>query len=124
MVGRDRARCHLRRPARGRRLRPPQRTRIDGLFLAGDWTDTGWPATMEGAVRSGYLASQGVLRDLDRPTRLIVPELEPEPACPLASRPTLARAPHRRQASCRSCRARPGSSQTYLIFSPERRPRL
>jgi squalene-associated FAD-dependent desaturase len=61
------------------RLRPSQRTRIDGLFLAGDWTDTGWPATMEGAVRSGYLASQGVLNDLDRPTRLIVPELEPEP---------------------------------------------
>src|SRR6202035_187660 len=33
-------------------IRPPQRTAIDGLFLAGDWTDTGWPATMEGAVRS------------------------------------------------------------------------
>jgi squalene-associated FAD-dependent desaturase len=57
--------------------RPPQRTPIDGLFLAGDWTDTGWPATMEGAVRSGYLAAQGILRDLDRPIRLVRPDLEP-----------------------------------------------
>ena len=59
------------------RLRPTQRTPVDGLFLAGDWTDTGWPATMEGAVRSGYLAAQGILRDLDRPTRLIRPGLPP-----------------------------------------------
>jgi squalene-associated FAD-dependent desaturase len=57
--------------------RPPQRTQIDGLFLAGDWTNTGWPATMEGAVRSGYLAAQEILADLDRPTRLICPELKP-----------------------------------------------
>ena len=42
-------------------LRPPQRTPVEGLFLAGDWTATGWPATMEGAVRSGYLAAEGVL---------------------------------------------------------------
>ena len=42
-------------------LRPPQRTPVDGLFLAGDWTATGWPATMEGAVRSGYLAAEGIL---------------------------------------------------------------
>ncbi len=33
-------------------IRPRQRTAVDGLFLAGDWTDTGWPATMEGAVRA------------------------------------------------------------------------
>jgi squalene-associated FAD-dependent desaturase len=56
-------------------LRPPQRTPIDGLFLAGDWTDTGWPATMEGAVRSGYLAAQEILKVLDRPARLIRPGL-------------------------------------------------
>jgi squalene-associated FAD-dependent desaturase len=56
-------------------LRPPQRTPVDGLFLAGDWTDTGWPATMEGAVRSGYLAAQEILKDLDRPTRMIRPGL-------------------------------------------------
>ncbi len=57
--------------------RPRQRTPIDGLFLAGDWTDTGWPATMEGAVRSGYLAAQDILADLDRPTRLVRPGLRP-----------------------------------------------
>ncbi|WP_165070439.1 hydroxysqualene dehydroxylase HpnE [Paludisphaera rhizosphaerae] len=59
-------------------LRPSQRTPVDGLFLAGDWTDTGWPATMEGAVRSGYLASQGILEDLDRPARLLRPDLPPD----------------------------------------------
>jgi uncharacterized protein with NAD-binding domain and iron-sulfur cluster len=59
------------------RLRPAQRTPVDGLFLAGDWTDTGWPATMEGAVRSGYLTAEGILRDLDRPSRLVRPPLEP-----------------------------------------------
>ncbi len=55
--------------------RPPQRTSIDGLFLAGDWTATGWPATMEGAVRSGYLAAEGVLADLGRPESLLQPDL-------------------------------------------------
>ncbi|HEU5118464.1 MAG TPA: hydroxysqualene dehydroxylase HpnE, partial [Isosphaeraceae bacterium] len=59
-------------------LRPSQRTSIDGLFLAGDWTHTGWPATMEGAVRSGYLAAEGVLSDLGRPEPLVRPDL-PEP---------------------------------------------
>lgn len=56
-------------------LRPPQRTAVDGLFFAGDWTDTGWPATMEGAVRSGYLAAEGVLDDLGRARRLLKPDL-------------------------------------------------
>jgi len=41
-------------------LRPGARTRYRNLFLAGDWTRTGWPATMEGAVRSGYLAAEAV----------------------------------------------------------------
>ena len=56
-------------------IRPPQRTAIEGLYLAGDWTDTGWPATMEGAVRSGYAAAEGILVDLDRPETLIRPDL-------------------------------------------------
>lgn len=56
-------------------LRPPQRTPVPGLFLAGDWTATGWPATMEGAVRSGYLAAEGVLEGLGRPERLVQPDL-------------------------------------------------
>jgi uncharacterized protein with NAD-binding domain and iron-sulfur cluster len=38
------------------RRRPAQATSLPNVMLAGDWTDTGWPATMEGAVRSGYLA--------------------------------------------------------------------
>ncbi len=40
--------------------RPAARTPISNLFLAGDWTRSGWPATMEGAVRSGYLAAEAV----------------------------------------------------------------
>ena len=42
-------------------FRPAQRTAIPRLHLAGDWTATGWPATMEGAVRSGELAAEAVL---------------------------------------------------------------
>jgi zeta-carotene desaturase len=41
-------------------LRPPTVTPIRGLFLAGDWTDTGLPATIEGAVRSGFAAARAV----------------------------------------------------------------
>jgi squalene-associated FAD-dependent desaturase len=40
--------------------RPKTRTRFANLFLAGDWTDTGLPATIEGAVRSGYAAAKAV----------------------------------------------------------------
>jgi squalene-associated FAD-dependent desaturase len=43
------------------RLRPPQATPVENLFLAGDWTATAWPATMEGAVKSGYLAAAAIL---------------------------------------------------------------
>ena len=38
--------------------RPGTRTSVDSVVLAGAWTDTGWPATMEGAVRSGLLAAR------------------------------------------------------------------
>jgi len=48
------------------RLRPGTTTGIGGLFLAGAWLDTGWPATMEGAVRSGIAASTQVLRSFGR----------------------------------------------------------
>ena len=41
-------------------LRPSATTPIRNLFLAGDWTDTGWPSTMEGAVRSGAAAAAAV----------------------------------------------------------------
>ncbi|HST67229.1 MAG TPA: hydroxysqualene dehydroxylase HpnE [Mycobacteriales bacterium] len=43
-------------------LRPPARTGMPGVVLAGAWTATGWPATMEGAVRSGHAAAQALLR--------------------------------------------------------------
>jgi squalene-associated FAD-dependent desaturase len=57
------------------RLRPAQQTPIGNLMLAGDWTATGWPATMEGAVRSGYLAAHAVLRTLGKEKPLLVPDL-------------------------------------------------
>lgn len=40
--------------------RPSQVTPIDNLFLAGDWTSTDWPSTMEGAVRSGVYAARAL----------------------------------------------------------------
>ncbi len=59
------------------RLRPPQQTPIANVVLAGDWTATGWPATMEGAVRSGHLAAEAILghRDPAARERLLVPDL-------------------------------------------------
>ena len=45
--------------------RPEQRTAIAGLALAGDWTQTGWPATMESAVRSGLLAADVAAEGLE-----------------------------------------------------------
>ncbi len=42
-------------------FRPEQKTEWPGLFLAGDWTKTEWPSTMEGAVRSGRLAAGAVI---------------------------------------------------------------
>ena len=50
-----------------RRLRPGTRTPVPGVYLAGAWTDTGWPATMEGAVRSGLTAAQAALASLGGP---------------------------------------------------------
>jgi uncharacterized protein with NAD-binding domain and iron-sulfur cluster len=58
------------------RLRPPQQTSVPNLALAGDWTDTGWPSTMEGAVRSGYLAAEPILRAFGQPERILVPDLK------------------------------------------------
>ena len=56
-------------------LRPGQQTPISNLMLAGDWTATGWPATMESAVRSGYAAAEGVLAALGRPQRIVADDL-------------------------------------------------
>jgi len=57
------------------RFRPtqaPQSEEFQSLFLAGDYTQTGWPATMEGAVRSGYLAAEAVLGGANK---FLVPDL-------------------------------------------------
>jgi uncharacterized protein with NAD-binding domain and iron-sulfur cluster len=57
-------------------FRPPPETVWPRVFLAGDWTATGWPATMEGAVRSGYLAAQCVARVAGlRDAAFLVPDL-------------------------------------------------
>ena len=45
------------------------------IFLAGDWTATRWPATMEGAVRSGYMAAQSVAEAASSPLKFLVPDL-------------------------------------------------
>jgi len=45
-------------------LRPGAGTSVPGLVLAGSWTDTGWPDTMEGAVRSGHHAAQQLIAEL------------------------------------------------------------
>jgi monoamine oxidase len=48
-------------------LRPPAATTLPGLVLAGAWTDTGWPDTMEGAVRSGLNAVRVLRRAMAAP---------------------------------------------------------
>ena len=55
--------------------RPSQVSPWPRLFLAGDWTSTGWPATMEGAVRSGYLAAEALTRAAGTPQPFLVPDL-------------------------------------------------
>ena len=56
------------------KLRPKTPTAIPNLFLAGDWTRSGWPATMEGAVRSGYLAAEAVMRAEGAEWRFLIPD--------------------------------------------------
>src|SRR5271157_3349382 len=53
-------------------LRPSALSGPPNVILAGDWTRTGWPATMEGAVRSGYLAAEAVAERAGRPTRFLL----------------------------------------------------
>ena len=55
--------------------RPGNVTRIPNLFLAGDWTKSGWPATMEGAVRSGYLAAEAVTGAMGKPQQFVQPDI-------------------------------------------------
>jgi squalene-associated FAD-dependent desaturase len=62
------------------RLRPPAATALPGLTVAGAWTDTGWPDTMEGAVRSGLNAARELRRALAAPGRTPATQAVPDPA--------------------------------------------
>ena len=55
--------------------RPGPVTPWPRVFLAGDWTATGWPATMEGAVRSGYLAAEALARGTGHEAQFRSPDL-------------------------------------------------
>jgi zeta-carotene desaturase len=57
------------------RWRPGQEIGVENLYLAGDWTQTGWPSTMEGAVRSGYLAAEAALARFGQPRKFLQPDL-------------------------------------------------
>jgi len=56
-------------------LRPVTATRAPNVFLAGDWVRSGWPATMEGAVRSGYGAAEAVAAAAGRSARFLLPDI-------------------------------------------------
>lgn len=60
------------------RVRPGPVGDVENLILAGDWTDTGWPATMEGATRSGYRAAEAVLTGMGITPRepMTIPDLD------------------------------------------------
>jgi squalene-associated FAD-dependent desaturase len=55
--------------------RPVSTTKFGNFFLAGDWTRSGWPATMEGAVRSGYLSAEAVARAAGQEQKFLLPDV-------------------------------------------------
>lgn len=55
--------------------RPTQQSPIHNLQVAGDWTQTGWPSTMEGAVRSGYLAAANIIHRANLSPQTPLPDL-------------------------------------------------
>lgn len=58
-------------------LRPDQRSPLANLYVAGEWTQTGWPSTMESAARSGYRAAEYLLAREGIPQRVLAPDLPP-----------------------------------------------
>lgn len=60
--------CEALRPEPGAEILP-------NVFLAGDWTRSGWPATMEGAVRSGYRAAEAVAAASGEPRKFLLPDI-------------------------------------------------
>ena len=59
-------------------FRPDQKSSLENFLMAGDWTNTGWPPTMEGAVRSGYRCAELILSAEGRGGALIQPDLPVE----------------------------------------------
>ncbi len=59
------------------RFRPVAQSPWPNCFLAGDWTATGWPSTMESAARSGHLAAEALCAGLGEPRQFLVPDLKP-----------------------------------------------
>ena len=57
--------------------RPSAESPWPNLFLAGDWTATGWPSTMEGAARSGYLAAEALCKSIGEPRTILDADLKP-----------------------------------------------
>ncbi len=57
--------------------RPTSGSPWPNCFLAGDWTATGWPSTMESAARSGHLAAEAVCRGIGEPRTFLEPDLKP-----------------------------------------------
>ena len=60
-------------------VRPKAKTPVKNLFLAGDWTQTGWPSTMEGAVRSGRHAAAMLIESMNGTERPLVNDLQKNP---------------------------------------------
>ena len=68
------------------RFRPTPDAPGDNLYLAGDWTLSGWPSTMEGAVRSGRLAAEALARATGNAATFLTPDLPPAGLMKLLSR--------------------------------------
>jgi zeta-carotene desaturase len=56
-------------------IRPEASTVLPNLTLAGDWTRSGWPSTMEGAARSGHKAAERVAALLGKPAKFLLPDI-------------------------------------------------
>jgi zeta-carotene desaturase len=76
------------------RFRPTPDAPGDNLYLAGDWTLSGWPSTMEGAVRSGRLAAEAIARATGNPANFLTPDLPPAGLMKLLSQSR--ESPHRK----------------------------
>jgi squalene-associated FAD-dependent desaturase len=59
-------------------LRPASVSPWPNCFLAGDWTATGWPSTMEGAARSGHLAAEAICQRIGEPRTILDPDAKPQ----------------------------------------------